>query len=316
MRKKRMVFTAGIVLFFTSLASAYTIRLQWLPQTQFAGYYMAAEKGFYKEAGLDVDIKSIDPDVGSLRDLLYKGGDFETAWLSSGIIMKANSSKHPVLIAQFFQKPAFMLVAKKSSGIKTVRDFSGHSLGVWDGVFSVIPRVLIKKHNIPGIKIIPQGFTMESFLNGKIDIASAMRYNEYYQLMETGLKEDDLTVFDFAQLGISLPEDGLYVREDFLKANSEICKKVVAATLKGWRYAFENKEETVRYITDIANRTPFKTTPQKQGWMLYVVEKLMEPENISLKKEDFEGAADMLKSLKMIREKPSYESFYRNVMQQ
>jgi len=316
MRKKSMVFTAGIVLFFTSMASAYTVRLQWLPQTQFAGYYMAAEKGFYKEAGVDVEIKPIDPDVGSLRDLLYKGGDFETGWLSSGIIMKANSSKHPVLIAQFFRRPAFMLLAKKSSGIKTIRDFSGHSLGVWDGVFSVVPRSLIKKHNIPGVKIIPQGFTMESFLNGKIDIASAMRYNEYYQLLESGLKESDLIIFDFAELGINLPEDGLYVREDFLKANPEICKKVVAATIKGWRYAFEHKEETVRYITEIANRTTFKTTPEKQGWMLYVVEKLIDPENTVLKKDDFESAADMLKSLKMIREVPSYKDFYRNVMQQ
>ncbi len=316
MEKKRMVFAAGMVLFFASLASAYTVRLQWLPQTQFAGYYMAAEKGFYKEAGIDVEIKSIDPDVGSLRDLLYKGGDFETGWLSSGIIMKANSSKHPVLIAQFFQKPAFMLVAKKSSGIRTVRDFSGHSLGVWDGVFSVIPRVLVKKHNIPGVKIIPQGFTMESFLNGKIDIASAMRYNEYYQLLETGLKESDLTVFDFAELGISLPEDGLYVREDFLKANPEVCKKVVAATIEGWSYAFEHKEETVRYITGIANQTPFRTTPEKQGWMLYVVEKLMDMKSTVLKKEDFENAADILKSLKMIRDVPSYEDFYKDVMQQ
>jgi NitT/TauT family transport system substrate-binding protein len=273
---------------------------------------MAAEKGFYKEAGADIEVKPADPQIKGFHDILFRKGDFETGWLASGIIMRANvPHKKLVLIAQYFQKPALMLVAKKSSGIGDVRDFRGKTLGVWDGVFSVVPRALVKKHNIHGVKIVSQGFTVEPFLTGKIDIASAMRYNEYKQILD-GLKNDPLIIFDFAELGINLPEDGLYVREDFLDENPAVCRKVVEATLKGWQYAFSHKDETVALITEIANKTEYKTTPETQRWMLDVVEELIDMNQISLKKEDFERAADMLKSLKMIRTVPSYEEFYRN----
>lgn len=309
----RIIFAAmGLILLTISPADAYTIRLQWLPQTQFAGYYMAAEKGFYKEAGADIEVKPADPQIKGFHDILFRKGDFETGWLASGIIMRANvPHKKLVLIAQYFQRPALMLVAKKSSGIEDVRDFRGKTLGVWDGVFSVVPRALVKKHNIHGVKIVSQGFTVEPFLTGKIDIASAMRYNEYKQILD-GLKNDPLIIFDFAELGINLPEDGLYVREDFLDENPAVCRKVVEATLKGWQYAFSHKDETVALITEIANKTEYKTTPETQRWMLDVVEELIDMNQISLKKEDFERAADMLKSLKMIRTVPSYEEFYRN----
>jgi len=316
MRKIHSILTVlGAVLVFVSPAPAsYTIRLQWVPQTQFAGYYMAAEKGFYKKAGVDVDIKPVDPKSKGLTGLLLKKNDFETAWLASGIIMRANYPKKLVLIAQFFQKPALMLVTKKSSGIQSVRDFRGHTLGVWDGVFSILPRALIKKHTVHGVKIVSQGFTVGPFIKGSIDIASAMRYNEYEQILKAGIKKDELTVFDFSKLGMNLPEDGLYVREKFVEKHPIVCRKVVKATLQGWQYAFEHKDETVAHITKIANQTEFKTTTEKQRWMLDVVEDLIDLNGTALKEADFDSAVNMLKSLKMIRKIPEYKVFFQNMM--
>ncbi len=108
---------------------------------------------------------------------------------------------------------------------------------------------------------------------------------------------------------MNLPEDGLYVREKFLKKNPEICKKVIAATVKGWKYAFAHKHETVSLITKIAGKTEHKTSEPRQKWMLDVVEALIDPTSTALKKDDFERAADMLKSLRMIRKVPSYKEF-------
>ncbi len=318
MKKINIVLMAMTMILCSVSASEakYRIRLQWLPQTQFAGYYMAAEKGFYQADGVDVEIRPVDPNLRAFHDILYRKGHFETGWLASGIIMaKASTKKEIVLIAQFFQKSAFMLVTKRSSGIRTVSDFRGRTIGVWDGVLSTIPRALIKKHKIHGVKLLPQGFTMDAFLNGEIEIASAMRYNEYNQILESGIKEEELLTFNFSELGMNLPEDGLYVRRDFLEKSPEVCKKVVSATLRGWQYAFEHKEETIRHITAIANQTEHKTTEDKQAWMLYVVEKLMDLDSTLLKKEDFENTVGMLKSLKMIREVHAYKEFYRNVLE-
>lgn len=311
-----MAMTMAMILCCVSASEAkYRIRLQWLPQTQFAGYYMAAEKGFYQEEGVDVEIRPVDPKIRAFHDILYRNGHFETAWLASGILMaNASAKKEIVLIAQFFQKSAFMLVTRRSGGIRTISDFRNRSIGVWDGVFSILPRALIKKHNIHGMKLIPQGFTMDGFLNGEIEIASAMRYNEYNQILESGIREEELLTFNFSDLGMNLPEDGLYVRRDFLERSPEVCQKVVSATIRGWQYAFAHKEETIRHITALANQTEHKTTEDKQGWMLYVVEKLMDADNTVLKEADFENTAGLLKSLKMVRNVPSYNAFYKNVM--
>ncbi len=310
-----ILIVLGAVLLFVSLSEAsYMIRLQWVPQTQFAGYYMAAEKGFYQEVGIDADVRPADPKFKGLLGLLFKKNDFETAWLASGLIMRSNHPRKLVLIAQFFQKPALMLVAKKSSGIKSVRDFRGRTLGVWDGVFSILPRALIKKHTVHRVNIVSQGFTVEPFVKGDIDIASAMRYNEYKQILDAGIKEDELTVFDFSKLGMNLPEDGLYVREKFAEKHPDVCRKVVEATLKGWKYALEHKDETVAHITKIVNQTEFRTTTGKQRWMLDVVGNLIDLNTTVLKKADFDRTANMLKSLKMIRERPAYSVFFRDVM--
>ncbi|MDM8536287.1 ABC transporter substrate-binding protein [Desulfobacterales bacterium HSG17] len=292
-------------------ANAYVLRLQWTPQAQFAGYYMAAEQGFYKDLGLDIIIEAGGPGIFGLRELVDKKMDFATSWLVSAVRIKANGV-NLVHIGQVFQKSALMLIAKKSSKIDSIQKFSGHSLGVWPGDFQLLPKALLRKNRIKNVKVINQDFSMEPFIKGEIDIASAMRYNEYHQVLESGIKPDELIVFDYAQLEMNLPEDGIYVHEDFFKQNKEVCKKFVQASFKGWKYAFEHKDETVKFITDMANKTPFKSTEKKQRIMLDEVEKLIDLNDSKLKEKDFQTANEILKTSRIIKKDVSYKEFTGN----
>lgn len=311
--KKVHVSILSIVfaIFFCTSANAFNLRLQWTPQTQFAGYYMAAEKGFYKDMGLDIKIEPGGPGIFSIQEIADKKTDFATSWLVSAIRMRANGVKL-IHIGQIFQKSALMLIAKKSRGIDSIQKFPGHTLGVWPGDFQLLPKALLRKNRIRDVKVINQDFSMEPFIKGEIDIASAMRYNEYHQVLESGIKPDELIIFDYAQLGMNLPEDGIYVHEEFFKQNTEICKNFVQASFKGWKYAFEHKDETVRFITDIANKTPFKTTEKKQLIMLDEVEKLIEINNSTLKEKDFQTAHEILQTSRIIKKEVTFKEFTGN----
>ncbi len=314
---KKTTFLYSICFLLVTVNSSFSkdliLRLQWVPQAQFAGYYMAEKKGYYKDEGLSIIIKPTVPGISHLRELVAGSSDFVTAWLLSGIQLKANGDKI-VLISQYFQKPALMLLTLKSSNIDSVKKFKNKTMGVWEGEFQVLPMSLIRKFRIRNIKVTPQGFSMKPFVEGKLEIASAMRYNEYYQILEMGLTKNDIYEFDYGKLGIKVPEDGLYVKESFYQENKDECRKFLNATRKGWEYAFKNKKETVRYISDIANLTEFKTTIDKQMWMLNTVEAMMVKDTIRLKKKDFETASDLLYELKIISVKPSYETFFMDVL--
>jgi NitT/TauT family transport system substrate-binding protein len=300
--KKALLLTLIVVfsICFTFPAWAFTFRPQWVPQAQFAGYYMAAEKGFYEKAGIDVEIKPGGPGKNSLREAASGEIDFASGWLISAMRLHAGG-KELVCIAQVLQRPALLLVAKKSSGIDSVEDFSGHSLGVWPGDFQVPPKALLRKYRIRDVKIVNQGFTMDAFISGELDIASAMKYNEYNQILAAGVEEKDLVVFNYSDLGMHLPEDGIYVNQDFYSSHPEACRKFVRASMEGWQYAFDNKDETVRLITGIANKTEFKTTEEKQMAMLEEIEQLIDVGDTRLKPEHLETANSVLKSTRIIR---------------
>ena len=302
------ILSICLTIFLCTSANAFNLRLQWTPQTQFAGYYMAVEQGFYKDMGLDIKIKPGGPGIFSIQEIANKKTDFATSWLISAVRMRANGVKL-IHIGQVFQKSALMLIAKKSSGINSIQKFSGHTLGVWLGDFQLLPKALLRKNHIGNVHVINQEFSITPFIKGEIDIASAMRYNEYHQVLESGIKPDELIIFDYAHLGMNLPEDGIYVHEDFFKQNKEICRNFVQASFKGWKYAFDNKDKTVKYITGIANKTPFQTTEKKQRIMLDEVEKLIEINNSTLKKKDFQTAHEILQTSRIIKKDVTFKEF-------
>jgi NitT/TauT family transport system substrate-binding protein len=214
------------------------------------------------------------------------------------------------------QKSALMLVAKKASGIKTPRDMAGKKVGLWRDEFQIQPLALFKKYNLK-VKIIPQSYSVNLFLRGGVDVASAMWYNEFHTILNSGLNPEELCTFFFFDYGLNFPEDGLYCLEETLKKDPEMVRTFVQASLEGWLYAFSHPEETldiiIKYMT--AAKVPANRVHQK--WMLARMKDLIVgQENKAslgrLKEADFQRVAGELKKTGLIKEIPSFKSFYHH----
>ena len=235
-----------------SAADKVTVQLKWVPQAQFAGYYMAAAKGFYKEAGLDVTIKPGGPDIAPTQVLAGKQADIVVDWMPSA--MASREAGVPLVnVAQVFDKSGLMLTCKKKSGVATPKDFKGKTLGVWYGgneypFLNWMNKLGLKTDS--DIKILKQGFNVDPLLQDQAACISTMIYNEYWQVVDAGVKEKDLVTFFYEKEGVSTLEDGLYVLEPNLKDPAFVARmgKFLKATLKGWDAAVKDPEGAAKAV--------------------------------------------------------------------
>ena len=296
-----------------------SLMVQWFPQAQFAGYIVAHEKGFYNEAGIDATILFSDGTDSPFQEVLDNRIEFCTGWLSQAIMLR--SENEPILnICQLLQKSSLMLVAKKESGIETAQDFEDKIVSNWGGDFSIQPIAFFQKQNIQP-DVIPQSFRIDGFLVGAIDVTSAMYYNEYHKILQAGIDEDELVTFFFTDYDLNFPEDGIYCREEILQNDPEMCKNFVEATIKGWNYAFQHKEETLDLVMKYCREYHMQTNRSHQRWMLGAIEIAMtyqvgdDPANWGmLKKDDYYTVAEELLNQKLIITIPSYKDFYKDVV--
>ena len=238
-----------------SAADKVTVQLKWLPQAQFAGYYVAAAKGFYKEADLDVTIKPGGPDIAPAQVLAAKGADLTVDWMPSALAAR-EAGVPMVNVAQIFNRSGMMLTCKKASGVTTSKDFKGKTLGVWFGgneypFLSWMGTLGLKTSGAnPDVKVLKQGFNVDPLLQNQAACISTMIYNEYWQVIDAGVKASDLVTFPYEDQGVATLEDGLYAREPDLKDPAYVAKlgKFVKATLKGWDYAIKNQDEAVKSV--------------------------------------------------------------------
>ena len=296
-----------------------SLMVQWFPQAQFAGYIVAHEKGFYNEAGIDATILFSDGTDSPFQEVLDNRIEFCTGWLSQAIMLC--SENEPILnICQLLQKSSLMLVAKKESGIETAQDFENKIVSNWGGDFSIQPIAFFQKQNIQP-DVIPQSFRIDGFLVGAIDVTSAMYYNEYHKILQAGIDEDELVTFFFTDYDLNFPEDGIYCREETLQNEPEMCKNFIDATIKGWNYAFQNKEEALDLVMKYCREYHMQTNRSHQRWMLSAIETAMtyqvgdDTKNWgTLKKEDYYTVAEELLNQKLITTIPSYQDFYKDVV--
>ena len=182
-----------------------TLQLQWLPQAQFAGYFAAADQGFFEDEGLDVTINESGGDIVPQDALANGDADFAIAWVPK-VLGSIEQGANLTNVAQIFQRSGTLQVANADSGIESVADFEDKKIGSWGfgNEWEIFAAMAAEDLDASSVEIVTQDFNMNAFLQGDIDAAQAMTYNEYAQLLEsvdpdTGelYTEDDFNVISY-----------------------------------------------------------------------------------------------------------------------
>ncbi|WP_374646958.1 ABC transporter substrate-binding protein [Tabrizicola sp.] len=255
---KRLI-TAAFLAAAATGASAEDVKLQlkWVTQSQFAGYYVAQAKGYYEEEGLNVTILPGGPDIAPTQVIAGGGADVMVDWMPAALA--AREKGLPLVnIAQPFASSGMMLTCLKETGITSPADFADKTLGVWFfgneyPFLSWMSQLGLKTDGSPGgVTVLKQGFNVDPLLQKQAACISTMTYNEYWQVIDAGIPEDQLVTFKYEDQGVATLEDGLYVLEDRLAdpAFQETMVKFVRASMKGWKYAEANPDEAAMIVLE------------------------------------------------------------------
>lgn len=226
------------------------LQIKWLPQSQFMGYYIAQEKGYYKDEGLDVTILPGGSDIIPEQQVNNGVANIGVTWTSSLLKYQEKGWKLKE-IAQIFQKSGMLLVSKKSSNITSVNDFKGKKVASWFGGNEYELYALLGKYGLnknKDVTLVQQDFTMNQLISGKVDVAQAMTYNEYGLLLENGLKASDLNVINVNDEGVAMMEDNLFVNDAWASKNKETIVKFLKASIKGWQTACADPDASGTYV--------------------------------------------------------------------
>jgi len=261
-------------------ADSLTLQLKWVTQAQFAGYYVAKEKGFYDEVGLDVTIKAGGPDINPSQVIAGGGADVVLDWMPSALATREKGVPL-VNIAQPFQKSGMMLTCRKDTGITKPEDFKGKTLGVWFAgneypFLSWMSTLgLSTAGGADGVTVLKQGFNVDPLLQKQADCISTMTYNEYWQVIDAGLPAEELVVFPYEDQGVATLEDGIYTLESSLQDPATVDKlaRFVKASMKGWDWAVANSDDAAMIVLE--NDETGAQTEKHQKRMMGEIAKLV-----------------------------------------
>ncbi|OAM79959.1 ABC transporter substrate-binding protein [Devosia elaeis] len=298
-------------------ADALTLQLKWVTQAQFAGYLVAEAKGFYDEEDLDITILPGGPNIAPEQVIAGGGADIIVTWMAAG--MAARESGVPLVnIAQPFKRSGLMMICPTETGITTEADFPGHTLGVWFfgneyPFFAWMNKLgLATDGSDGGVTVLQQSFDIQPMIQGQADCISVMTYNEYGQALDAGYGPDNLTIFNYTEMGNDLLEDGLYVMEDSLDdpAKVDAYTRFVRASMKGWAYALENPEEAAEIVVEADDTGAAEY--DHQFYMVNEVTKLVDPDDPALDMATYERTVQALLDQGIIKATP--EGAYTSVV--
>ena len=307
-------------------ADAVQLQLQWAPQAQFAGYFAAVEQGYYTDENLDVEILDGGPDVvpqqvGSAED----GPEFTISWVPKVLEARAAGSDL-VNVAQIFQRSGTLSVAWADSGISGPADFAGKKVGVWDfgNEFEVTAAASAEglEADVDYEKVI-QPFDMLLFLSEEIDVAEAMIYNEYAQVLEAENPEtgelyqpEDMNVIDYNEVGTAMLQDAIFARAAWLaeEGNEDVTERFLRASFRGWIYCRDNPDDCVQYTTDAGSTLG----AGHQAWMMNEINPLIwpSPDGIGMLDADqWQQTVDISVESGIIAEAPGDDAFRTDLAQ-
>lgn len=271
------------------------LQLQWEPQAQFAGYFAADAQGYYTAEGLDVEIlrggaEVIPQVVGSDPN----GPEFTISWVPKVLEVRANGQSDLVDIAQIFQRSGTRSVswaAGKGPGtpgadnITSPEQYAGKNVGVWDyGNEYEVTAAGLKFNlvqNVDYTKVI-QPFNMDLLFNREVDVAEAMIYNEYAQMLEATnpatnalYQPEDLNVINYNEVGTAMLQDAIFAREAWLAeaGNEDIAIRFLRASFRGWIYCRDHAADCIQYTVDAGSTLG----AGHQAWMMNEINPLVWP---------------------------------------
>lgn len=285
-----------VVFSLTVTANAQSITLipKWTAQAQFAGYYVAEKMGFYKEEGLDVDIKHPSHSENSF---LYLKEEEPQAIITnlSQAFMECLAGKQIVNVMQTSQENSLMLVSH--SPLKGVSSLQYKEIAVWNHLSQELLDRIANKYLLR-VNWIRFNSGINLFFSKAVDICMVGSYNEFPLLTECGMQIDSAHIMRFADYGYNLPEDGLYVTEQFYKKHPETVQKLVRASIRGWNWAYEHREETLDIVMEQVRRHNIGTNRYHQSKMLDEILRLQIDKNgqrpYRLSRKGFDLATDIL----------------------
>lgn len=299
--KRLMMSAAGLALIAGAAhADDLTLQLKWVTQAQFAGYYVAQEQGFYEEEGLNVTILPGGPDIAPTQVLAGGGADVIVEWMPAALAARERGLPL-VNIAQPFKSSGMMLTCLRESGIENPEtDFAGKTLGVW---FSGNEYPFLSWMNTlglsteggeGGVTVLKQGFNVDPLLQKQAACISTMTYNEYWQVIDAGIADEDLVTFKYEDQGVATLEDGLYVLDSALEDDEMVDKlaRFVRASMRGWEYAAENPDAAAETVLE--NDESGAQTLEHQTRMMTEIAKLLEGSDGTLDEADYQRTVDTL----------------------
>ena len=262
------------------------LQLQWVPQSQFAGYFAANELGFYEDLGLEVTIIDGGVDIVPATVLDSGGADFAISWVPRGLVPR-EEGLNITNIAQVFQRSGTLQVSFVDSGIDSVSDLDGKNVGNWGfgNEFELLAGLATAGLDpTSDVTLVQQDFNMTALINGDIDAAQAMIYNEYAQVLETVnadtgelYQPEDLAIIDWNDVGTAMLQDAIWADADRLDDDADYRATAVAfveASLRGWAHCRDNPQECTDIIVGVG--TPFGG-PGHQAWMMNEINALIWP---------------------------------------
>ncbi len=294
-----LAMTAGGAFAGSHADNSVTLQLQWVTQAQFAGYYVAKDKGYYEEEGIDVTIKPGGPDIAPPQVLAGGGADVMLNWMPSALA--AREKGLPLVnIAQPFKTSGLMLTCWKDTGITGPQDFKGKTIGVWFFGNEYPFLSWMSQEGIPteggeeGVTVLKQGFNVDPLIQRQADCISTMTYNEYGQVLDAGVNPDELVTFKYEEQGVATLEDGIWTLEENLAdlMFQEKMVKFVRASMKGWKYAEANPDEAAEIVLE--NDETGAQTEAHQVRMMGEIAKLTAGSNGALDPADFQRTVDTL----------------------
>jgi NitT/TauT family transport system substrate-binding protein len=296
-----------------------TLQSKWVVQAQFAGYYAAKDQGFYEDEGLDVTIKPGGPDIVPEQVVLGGQAEFGIDWLDSLLAFR-DKGNNLVNVGQVFTRSGMTELTWKDSGLDAITDLRGKKVGVWLGgnehkLFAALTKNGISPQE--DTEIVAQPFTMDLFLDRKVDAAAAMTYNELAQVLEVKNPDtgqlytiDDLNVFKMSDLGTGALEDGIFVRGDWIENedNQDIASRFLKASFRGWIFCRDNPSQCV----DIVLQNGPTLGEGHQKWQMNEINALIWPAPLGvgiMDPESFDITADIALDYKIISKPASNEAY-------